>query len=109
MSKANDTPAGHTDAGLPQTGPVEARAVLRNRRGLHARASAKFCAVASAWDARVRVTKDGYEVGGCSIMGLLTLGAGVGEAITIAATGPQASEAVDALVRLLEDRFGEKE
>lgn len=42
-------------------------------------------------------------------MGLLTLGAGVGEAITIAATGPQASEAVDALVRLMEDRFGEKE
>ena len=56
--------------------PVTATVKISNKRGLHARASAKFCAVASSWDAVVRVAKDGVEVGGCSIMGLLILGAG---------------------------------
>lgn len=85
-----------------------ATVVIRNRRGLHARASAKFCAAAAAWDAGVRVRKDDYEVGGCSIMGLLMLGAGAGSQITILAEGPQAKEAVDTLVKLVEDRFGEE-
>lgn len=117
MSRADDKPSGPADT--PLQGPVptketmpekiETDVILCNRRGLHARASAKFCAVASAWEARVHVSKDGFTVGGCSIMGLLTLGAGVGEPITISASGSQASEAVDALLRLVEDRFGEKE
>jgi len=80
-----------------------------NRRGLHARASARFCAVASAWDAAVRVSKDGIEVGGCSIMGLLTLGAGIGSEIKIMTSGRQAEEALDTLVRLVEERFGEEQ
>jgi len=83
--------------------------VIRNRRGLHARASAKFCAAAAAWDAKVTVARDGFEVGGCSIMGLLRLGAGEGAEITIRAKGPQAKEAIDTLVRLVEERFGEEE
>jgi phosphocarrier protein len=78
-----------------------------NRRGLHARAAAKFCAVAGAFDANVRVAKDDITVGGRSIMGLLMLGAGVGSTVTISATGPQASEVVDTLVRLVADKFGE--
>ena len=82
---------------------------LKNQRGLHARASAKFCAVAGAWDADIRVKKDGYSAGGCSIMGLLTLGAGIGSQIIIEATGPQAKEALDTLVKLVNDRFGEEE
>jgi len=89
--------------------PVTATAVIKNRRGLHARASAKFCAVAGAWDADIRVQKDDDVVGGCSIMGLLTLGAGVGSEITILASGPQAKEAVDTLIRLIEEKFGEEE
>jgi phosphocarrier protein len=90
-------------------GPVSAAVTLVNIRGLHARASAKFCAVASSFDAAVKVTKDEFTVGGCSIMGLMTLGAGVGSEILISAEGPQAEEAVHALVRLVEERFGEGE
>ncbi|MBI1391902.1 MAG: HPr family phosphocarrier protein [Alphaproteobacteria bacterium] len=82
---------------------------IRNRRGLHARASAKFCAVAGSFDAVVRVRREDADVGGCSIMGLLMLGAGKGCDIEISATGPQAREVVDTLVRLVEDRFGEGE
>jgi len=81
---------------------------LKNRRGLHARASAKFCACASAWNATIKVLKDGYSAGGGSIMGLLTLSAGVGEEITIEATGPQAREALETLCKLINDRFGEE-
>lgn len=90
-------------------GPVSVAVKLVNIRGLHARASAKFCAVASSFDASVKVTKEEFTVGGCSIMGLMTLGAGVGSEILISAEGPQAEEAVHALVRLVEERFGEGE
>ncbi|MEL7486887.1 MAG: HPr family phosphocarrier protein [Pseudomonadota bacterium] len=88
--------------------PLVATVEIRNQRGLHARASAKFCAVASAWDAVIRVSKDGYDVGGCSIMGLLTLAAGIGSTIQISASGPQAEDALKTLVRLVEERFGEE-
>ena len=80
-----------------------------NKRGLHARASAKFCAVAGAFEARVTVACEGETVNGCSIMGLLTLGASQGDEVTIRAEGPQAEEAVDTLVKLVEDYFGEEE
>ena len=82
---------------------------ITNMRGLHARASAKFCAVASSYKADITVEKDGVSVGGCSIMGLMMLGAGIGSEITLSATGEQAEEAVDTLVKLVEDRFGEGE
>ena len=89
-------------------GEVRVTVRISNRRGLHARASAKFCALAASWEAAVKVSKDGYTVGGCSIMGLLTLGAGPGSDIEIAATGPQADEAIHALRSLVEDKFGEE-
>ena len=89
--------------------PVSAVVTLANIRGLHARASAKFCAVAGSFDATVKVAKDDVTVGGCSIMGLMTLGAGVGSEIAISAEGRQAEEALHALVRLVEERFGEGE
>lgn len=88
---------------------VSRTVTILNRRGLHARASAKFCAVAASWDADVRVSKDEFTVGGKSIMGLLMLGAGRGAEITITATGPQASEAVETLTRLVAEKFGEGE
>jgi phosphocarrier protein len=92
---------------MSESGEISIAATIVNRRGLHARASARFCAVASSFDAKVKVTKDGVTVGGRSIMGLLTLGAGVGSTVTISATGPQAAEALDTLARLIADRFGE--
>lgn len=96
-------------SGETSASEVKATAAIVNRRGLHARASAKFCQVAAAFDAKVKVSKDGTTVGGRSIMGLLTLGAGVGATVTISATGPQAKEAVETLARLVADRFGEGE
>lgn len=80
-----------------------------NRKGLHARASAKFVQCCENFDAQVYVTHCGETVGGTSIMGLLTLAAGIGRTITVAATGPQAQDAIDALTALLADRFGEGE
>ncbi|NHK28541.1 HPr family phosphocarrier protein [Parvularcula flava] len=90
-------------------GVVSQKVTIINRRGLHARASAKFCAVAGSFEADIRVIRDGFTVGACSIMGLLTLGAGENSVIELTATGPQAMEAVDTLVKLVEDRFGEGE
>lgn len=79
-----------------------------NQRGLHARASAKFVQVASAYQACVEVEKDGVKVGGTSIMGLMMLAASPGCAIRVSASGPQAAEVLDALQALVADRFGEE-
>jgi phosphocarrier protein HPr len=80
---------------------------LVNRRGLHARASARFVTLAAQQGADVEVEKDGSKVCGTSIMGLMMLGAAMGDTITIRAEGDGADAAVDALARLVEDRFGE--
>ena len=80
---------------------------LANRRGLHARASAKFVTLASGQQAQVEVEKDGSKVCGTSIMGLMMLGAAFGDEIVITAEGEGADEAVAALAGLVEDRFGE--
>ena len=79
-----------------------------NRRGLHARASAKFITLASQQSASVEVEKDGSRVCGTSIMGLMMLGAAMGDTITIHAEGEGADEALAALSALVEDRFGEE-
>ena len=78
-----------------------------NARGLHARASAKFVKLAAQYDADVRVSKDGQTVDAQSIMGLMMLAAGPGCAIEIEADGPEAAQAVDALVELVSGRFDE--
>jgi phosphocarrier protein len=80
---------------------------LSNRRGLHARASAKFVTLASGQAAKVEVEKDGSTVCGTSIMGLMMLGAAMGDSITIRADGDGAEQAVTALAGLVEERFGE--
>jgi phosphocarrier protein len=79
-----------------------------NRRGLHARASAKFVTLASTQTAQVEVEKDGSRVCGTSIMGLMMLGAAMGDRITISADGEGAEEAVKALAELVEAKFGEE-
>jgi phosphocarrier protein len=85
-----------------------ARSVLiGNRRGLHARASAKFVTLASSQPVELTVEKDGNSVTGTSIMGLMMLGAAMGDTITISAHGDGAEDAVLRLVGLVQDRFGE--
>ncbi len=81
---------------------------ITNRRGLHARASAKFVTLASGLKAEIRVAKDGNEVVGTSIMGLMMLGAAIGDDILITARGEDAQGALAAVVALVEDRFGEE-
>ena len=80
-----------------------------NRKGLHARATAKFVQCVERFDAEIKVTRCGETVGGDSIMGILTLGAGLGSTISVAARGDDASAALDALAALVADRFGEDE
>jgi phosphocarrier protein HPr len=79
-----------------------------NRRGLHARASAKFVQLASGFDADISVEKDGMRVGGTSIMGLMMLAASPGCCITVTARGPDAAAAMTALEALVASRFGEE-
>ena len=80
---------------------------IANKRGLHARASAKFVTLASGLPARVEVRKDGASVTGTSIMGLMMLGAAMGDQIEISATGDGAEDAVAQLAGLVENKFGE--
>lgn len=82
--------------------------VICNKRGLHARASAKFVQTVDGFDAVVEVEKDGQIVGGNSIMGLMMLAASQGSSITVTTTGRQAEEVLDALQKLIEDKFGEE-
>jgi|SRR5579883_2880147 phosphocarrier protein HPr len=92
--------------------PFRAGAVVRqlcicNRKGLHARASAKFVQTVEKFDADVRVMRAGETVGGTSIMGLMMLAAAPGTLVTVEATGREAAEVIDALTLLVNSRFGE--
>jgi phosphocarrier protein HPr len=84
-----------------------AEVLICNRKGLHARASAKFVKCAETFNANITVTREGQTVGGTSIMGLMMLGAFMGTTIRIEAAGPEAPEALEALVALVKDGFGE--
>jgi len=104
-------PAPRSDE-TPPEGPLRDGAIVRqlcicNRKGLHARASAKFVQTVEKFDANVRVMRNGESVGGTSIMGLMMLAASPGTTITVEATGRQAAEVVDALTALINSRFGE--
>jgi len=89
--------------------PVVREVEIINKKGLHARASAKFVQTAEQFDAAIIVTRGHETVGGTSIMGLMMLAAGPGVTITIQATGKQAAAAVDALCALVASRFGEED
>jgi phosphocarrier protein HPr len=103
-SEDEDCPPAPTHAGAHAR---ELRIV--NRKGLHARATAKFVQCVDRFEAQVKVTRCGETVGGDSIMGILTLGAGLGSTITVSALGVQAVEALDALEALVANRFDEDE
>ena len=87
---------------------VRREVVITNKRGLHARASAKFVNMASSLDAIIEVEKDGNRVCGTSIMGLMMLGAAMGDTIAIVCDGNFAEDALEKLATLVEDRFGEE-
>jgi phosphocarrier protein HPr len=93
----------------PGGAPVVRVLEICNKKGLHARASAKFVQTVEKFDADVKVTRGQETVGGDSIMGLMMLAAGPGTAITVAATGNQAAEVVEALAALVSGRFTEEE
>jgi phosphocarrier protein HPr len=102
------------EAGTPSEPAAPAPTVKRvleicNKKGLHARASAKFVMTVEQFDAQVFVTRGSERVGGTSIMGLMMLAAGPGTSITVEASGPQAAEVVEALATLVAGRFTEGE
>ncbi|GGA42144.1 HPr family phosphocarrier protein [Pelagibacterium lentulum] len=83
------------------------RLTICNRRGLHARASARFVRTADHFDAKVTVTRDGVTVGGTSIMGLMMLAAGPGSTILVQASGNEARQAIEAIAELVNSGFDE--
>jgi phosphocarrier protein len=87
--------------------PARATAIILNKRGLHARASAKFVETAARFQAEVTVTKGDASVSGRSIMGLMMLAASLGTSIELAAQGPDAAEAINALLALIAAKFHE--
>ena len=89
-------------------GYTSSQVIVRNLKGLHARASAKFVKCAETFNADVQVTREGQSVGATSIMGLMMLAAGPGSTLDIVAQGPDAEAALAALVALVQDGFGEE-
>jgi phosphocarrier protein HPr len=89
-------------------GAVSRELLIINKRGLHARASAKFVQLVEKFSAEVWVTRGGETVGGTSIMGLMMLAAGPGTSVTVSAIGPEAQQVVDAIAALIADKFNEE-
>lgn len=90
------------------TRTLSRRLKIKNERGLHARASAKFSETAARYDAVIQVSSEGETVGADSIMGLMMLSAGPGAVIEVTADGEAADDALDALEALVDDLFGEE-
>jgi phosphocarrier protein len=89
-------------------GVLHAIAEIVNEKGLHARAAARFVKTAGEFDATLEVSRNGTTVEGTSIMGLMILAAAQGTTLDIKASGPQARQALDAVLALIADRFGEE-
>lgn len=112
MTAAPDDPAlpvdnVAADSLSPQAGATTRELMITNKRGLHARASAKFVQLVERFNANVSVTRNGETVGGTSIMGLMMLSAGPGTSIVVSATGAEAEQAVAAIADLVNGKFGE--
>lgn len=104
-----DMPAsGSPAADDAAPGTVSREIPITNKRGLHARASAKFVQMVERFNADVTVTRNGETVGGTSIMGLMMLSAGPGTSILVAAKGAEAQAALDAITELVTNKFGEE-
>ena len=81
---------------------------IKNKRGLHARASAKVVEAAARFESEILITKDGQDVNARSIMGLMMLAAGIGSEVELTAEGPDAAEALTAIIALADAKFGEE-
>jgi phosphocarrier protein len=106
---ASSSDNARADAPSSPSGAVTREIPIINKRGLHARASAKFVKMVEQFDAEVLVTRGSETVGGTSIMGLMMLSAGPGTSIVVSATGPDAEAAVAALAELVGSKFNEEE
>jgi phosphocarrier protein HPr len=103
----NESEAPQEDTNLAPAGTLVRELLILNRRGLHARATAKLVQCIESFAAEVTVSRCGETVGGTSIMGILTLGAGVGSTIALTAKGREAAEVLDAVAALVAEKFGE--
>ena len=106
---SDDAPSPENEAGpsIPPAAVSRERPII-NKRGLHARASAKFVQMVERFNAEIWVTKGGETVGGTSIMGLMMLSAGPGTSIVVSAIGPEAQAALDAITELVASKFNEE-
>jgi phosphocarrier protein HPr len=107
MSDDGAAPESNAGPTVPQ-GAVSREIPIINKRGLHARASAKFVQMVERFNAEVFVTKGNETVGGTSIMGLMMLSAGPGTSIVVSAVGPEAEAAIDAITELVASKFNEE-
>jgi len=107
MSDDDASPPHEPGPSVP-AGAISRELPIINKRGLHARASAKFVQMVERFSADVWVTKGGETVGGNSIMGLMMLSAGPGTSIVVSATGPEAQAALDAITELVASKFNEE-
>ena len=109
---SDDAPLGNdasppAGSGVP-SGAISKELLIINKRGLHARASAKFVQTVERFNAEVWVTRGGETVGGTSIMGLMMLAAGPGTTIMVSTIGPDADAALKAITELVESKFNEE-
>lgn len=88
---------------------IKTTATISNKLGLHARASAKLTKLASAYPCEVWMSRNGRRINAKSIMGVMMLAAGLGAEVEIETDGPQEQEAMNALLALIDDKFGEGE
>ena len=107
MSDDGAPPETSPGPSIPE-GAISRELPIINKRGLHARASAKFVQMVERFEAEIWVTKGSETVGGTSIMGLMMLSAGPGTSIVVSAAGPQAQAALDAITELVAAKFNEE-
>ena len=107
MSDDAAAPENSAGASVPE-GAVSREIPIINKRGLHARASAKFVQMVERFNAEIWVTKGNETVGGTSIMGLMMLSAGPGTSIVVSAVGPEAEAALNAITDLVASKFNEE-
>ena len=108
MSDPGDVNSSPSGRRLSADAPVIRVVQICNKKGLHARASAKFVQMVEKFDADVKVKRGNEVVGGTSIMGLMMLAASPGSSVVVSASGSQAAEALEALDQLIQNRFGEE-